>query len=246
MGVERCPCLADILRLAVLFVCFFSSYLSQHHPFLGFPMSLRNMPNLAVQFNPTAGNITIAHIVTTAVDGDNLRATTTTTNSTPTPRTSSRGSAPVPSQPNPAVGESQTPQSGEPVDGSTPASSAPTSTSSGVTSSGVTSSEGGGRSATRSGNDGNAVLNFHPQQPGNRDPLLPCQSFHFGSSVQQSNVPSRPAVPVATQETPVNATQQQQGQQREGQSTSSGTTPIPGKNKCKTLVKNSRFAARET
>lgn len=206
------------------------------NPFLGFPVNLRNMPNLAVQFNPGAGNITIAHIMTTAVDEHGLRATTTTTNSTPAPRTSSRGSAPVP----PSQGNGQTPQGTEAMDDSTSQQPAPPTTTPGTTTPGVTPSvhshgNGSGQSGPRS-NENNTVLNFPPQHVGHRDPLLPCQSFHFASLIQRPTMATSQASSVSQNTPPVPTPGQQQQQQQQppnGQQTEqerekeNGQTPQP-------------------
>ena len=192
----------------------------------GLPINLRNLPNFAVQFNPAAGNITIAHIVTTVVEEPSLRTTTTTTNSTPSPRTSSWGSNPAsgnqvtptpqsdtpmsqddtpippsgnpssegdnPSAPsvnaaseeNPAASQSGSQGDSNPQDSSMnieqpPNTSASSSSSSSSHSNGQPASNGQAADRPREA----TVVNFMPQNTNHRDPLLPCQSFHFASLV---------------------------------------------------------------
>jgi hypothetical protein len=237
------------------------------------PINLRNLPNVAVQFNPASGNITIAHIVTSVVEEPNLRPTTTTTNSTPSPRTSSWGSNPtsknqatptaqggapmdqgdtptpssgdlasdvqpsaqsdqpsaqsdqpsaqsdqpsaqsnqpsaqsgnLTSQTNPPVPQSDTSSDSNPQDSSMDTTQPPTTSSSSTCSHSNGQSQSNGQSpgngqppgngqapsngqppsngqATDRPRETSAVVNFMPQNTGHRDPLLPCQSFHFAS-----------------------------------------------------------------
>ncbi|XP_028394588.1 large proline-rich protein BAG6-like [Dendronephthya gigantea] len=180
----------------------------QQNPPDGLPINLRNLPNFAVQFNP--GNITIAHIVTTVVEEPTLRTTTTTTNSTPSPRTSSWGSDPPPD--NQTTPQTVTPMDSQPStqSGNTVATSAsqsnlsngsptqstnttqPSTLPNGSHSNGQNSTSGQIPNAPR---QTNAVVNFMPQNAAHRDPLLPCQSFHFASLVprrgQSAPVPAQ-------------------------------------------------------
>lgn len=174
----------------------------QQNPLDSLPINLRNLPNFAVQFNPASGNLTIAHIVTTVVEEPTLRTTTTTTNSTPSPRTSSRGSDPTPDN-------QITPQTASPMDDSSNVASQgvqPSTPSGNAVNTSVSQSNLSNGSTPQGTNvnptqasalpngsqsngqnpsprQTNAVVNFMPQNTAHRDPLLPCQSFHFASLV---------------------------------------------------------------
>ncbi|XP_046844611.1 large proline-rich protein BAG6-like isoform X2 [Xenia sp. Carnegie-2017] len=199
----------------------------QVNSLIGAPVNLQNLPNFAIQINPASGNITIAHIVTSIVEEPSLRATTVTTNSTPSPRTSSRGSQPIPLLNTIPLGDfgavsaqnvrfsSQTSsqntgsglafvtdsQQNVPLDatnqptteGITSVNHTPSNTANSTPSNNVNPPHNNSHAAADA--QRNSVLNFLPNNVDHRDPLLPCQSFHFASLVPRSGQ----AAPVASQ-----------------------------------------------